>query len=231
MQNPFNDIRDVMKRLTTAKSPDIQKETIDKNFAEDVALRSPFFNIPSGPLSREDVLGVYQWYRVLSPKNQMEITNLVFDQRNSTLYLEISHIFHIRFSPFKSAPSRSIARLKLRKEGKVYVIVAQEEFYHPDDLMNLLAPPLAPVVRFMMLTTSYASAISAKFAQVFGYWRVGAGESYPSDSDDSQSQGDSEDTSRADGRAGEVWNKAFSPRTYNFSRLVPRRPDLKRSRD
>jgi len=38
--------------------------------------------------------------------------------------------------------------------------------------MNLLAPPVTPLVRLMLSATSYAYTLCAKAAQVFGYWRL-----------------------------------------------------------
>ncbi|KAF5376447.1 hypothetical protein D9615_008690 [Tricholomella constricta] len=61
MQNPQHDIKNVLHRLLTAESPNVQKDTLNKYFTEDVAFRSPFFHIAPRHLSREDVLGVYQY--------------------------------------------------------------------------------------------------------------------------------------------------------------------------
>ncbi|KAF8063323.1 hypothetical protein FPV67DRAFT_1700596 [Lyophyllum atratum] len=200
MQNPQNDIKDVLERICTAPSPDKQKKTIDKYFAEDVEMRSPFFHIPSAPLSREDVLGVYQWYRIISPDNQVKVTNLAFDQRNNTMFVEISQLSSIRYSPFRPAPSR------LRKEGKLFIITSQEDFYHPDDLSNLILPPFTPLVRLMLSATGYASAIAAKAAQVFGYWRVRSGQGAQGNQANGEDSQDSEDSSKSS--TGDViWSK------------------------
>ncbi|KAG5645303.1 hypothetical protein DXG03_006492 [Asterophora parasitica] len=161
MQNPESEIKTVLRRLLTSSSPDAQRDSLFQYFAEDVGYRSPFFKIAPGPLSREDVLGVY---------------HQVYDEHSHVIILETTQLFRVRFSPFNATPAKYLTRFKLKKAGTKYVIASQEDFYHPDDLMNLVLPPLAPLVRFALSIISYGSAFAAKSAQVMGYWRVGASE-------------------------------------------------------
>lgn len=93
MQNPLLEIKSVASLLTAAVSPDIQNDAIRKYFTEDAGFRHPLCSVSPGPLSREDILGVYQWvvyvaflhifylyrarwYRVMSPRIDIDITNV-----------------------------------------------------------------------------------------------------------------------------------------------------------
>lgn len=60
MQNPKQDIEDVLDKLITTKDPDEQKKAMGRYFAENAAFQSPFYKITPHQQSREDALGVYQ---------------------------------------------------------------------------------------------------------------------------------------------------------------------------
>lgn len=173
MQDPAREIAFVVSSITSSPTPDIQREAVTKYFTDDAGFRNPFFFIKPGPLSREDVLGVYQWYRVLSPNVEpVKVENVIHDQIQDTLVLDIQHSFHIRLSPLKPVPARLLTRLKLSKKDGLCYICYQEDFFHPDEIFNLLVPPVVPVIRFFLSTTSVLSTVFAKSAQVLGFWRT-----------------------------------------------------------
>jgi len=61
MQDPAREITSVISNITSSNTPDIQQATVTKYFTEDAGFHNPFCFIKPGPLSREDVLGVYQY--------------------------------------------------------------------------------------------------------------------------------------------------------------------------
>ncbi|KAG6917406.1 hypothetical protein DXG01_002675 [Tephrocybe rancida] len=172
MQNPKHDIEAVLMRVLSTQSPDEQKKAIKRYFTENVAFRYPLYNVAAGQQSREDVLGIHQWLRVVSPTTGFEATNIVFDEESSALYVEGTIFFQMRYSPFVSQPSKVLILMKLKKNDQDYLISSQEYFYHADQLSKQLFPPLAPVIKLTVSTLTYASAIGAKLAQVIGIWRV-----------------------------------------------------------
>ncbi|KAG9225443.1 hypothetical protein CCMSSC00406_0002946 [Pleurotus cornucopiae] len=188
MQNPEQEIRDVVKNLTTAPSPDVQKATAHRYLTHDAGFRHPVCAVKPQPGSRDTVLGVYQWYRVMSPKLELDVKSVTYNQEESMIVLDIVQTFHIFISPFKPAPSRLMVRLTLREENGLHYIAMQEDFYHPTDLMALLVPPLVPVVYLILLITGIACNAYARLAQTLGYWEptetsAGAGRGDGAESD------------------------------------------------
>jgi hypothetical protein len=116
--------------------------------------------------------------------------NLVYHKPSNTLYITASQKFHIRFSPFQVADAKYVSlkhlefpvycltlfisltvRITLRElEGKHY-IAFQEDFYHTDELLQLLVPPLVPVARLALAGAGWISSFQATVSQVLGVWR------------------------------------------------------------
>ncbi|KAF7328856.1 hypothetical protein MVEN_02515200 [Mycena venus] len=170
MQSPASEVGAVVSLLTAAAAPEIQKAAFLKYVTPDAGFRHPICHVIPGPGSRERLLGVYQWYRIMSPHIDITVKSVVHDQTNNTLLLDVVQHFHIRLSPFKPAPSRLLVRLTLREENGLHYIAFQEDFYHPDDFMSLLVPPLAPVIRTGLSVTSIVSDIYARIGQLLGFW-------------------------------------------------------------
>ncbi|OBZ72901.1 hypothetical protein A0H81_06866 [Grifola frondosa] len=162
MDDPAGEIEKVAVLLMAAVNPEIQKAAVLKYYTPDVSFRHPFCTVPSAPNSREALLAILQWYRVLSPKLVVHMRSATFDRDTNDLYLDAEQDFHIRWSPFRAAPSRFLIHLKLRptqepSEGTtLYQIASQEDFYHPEDLAALLMPRSCP-----SSTSSFAPARSS----------------------------------------------------------------------
>ncbi|TFK38407.1 hypothetical protein BDQ12DRAFT_630883 [Crucibulum laeve] len=184
MQNPAKEITSVVLQLTATSSPDVQKATIERYMTSDVGFRHPVCSITPGPNSRDGLLGIYQWYRVLSPKIDIKVESIVFDAEKCVIYLEAVQWFRLFFLPIRPAPSRLVIRLTLRKENELYYISLQEDFYHTDDFMALLLPPAVPFVRLGLSIAGFTSDVLAKSAQVLGFWRpTGNVAAHPDDAD------------------------------------------------
>ncbi|KAF8966142.1 hypothetical protein BDZ97DRAFT_1756841 [Flammula alnicola] len=174
MENPPQEINSVVYQLTATDSPDVQKAAIESYMTSDVAFRHPVCSVESGPNSRNAVLGVYQWYRVLSPRIDIKLESIVFDSTQNLLYLEGVQWFKLFFLPITPAPARLIIRLTLRKQDGLYYISQQEDFYHPEDFAALLLPASAPFVRFGLAAGGIISNLLVRGANLFGYWRPSA---------------------------------------------------------
>ncbi len=77
-------------------------------YAEDMRFRHPLCAVTRAPHSRDAMLAILQWYRVLSPVLSVHVNHLTYDAEKNSAYLDITQVFHIRWSPFKPAPSRYV---------------------------------------------------------------------------------------------------------------------------
>ncbi|KAG2346242.1 hypothetical protein BDR05DRAFT_839657, partial [Suillus weaverae] len=150
MQNPQRDLPVVLKALTTSSNPADLRATVKKFYTQDASLHHPLRIVEHGANSRQKILGMYEWYRIISP-DTTSIVNVVFhDRKRHVLIAEVTQHFHIRINPFKAAPSRYIVRIELQEREKLFYIYAQEESMHPTDLMNSVLPPLTQLVRLAL---------------------------------------------------------------------------------
>ncbi|KIJ19592.1 hypothetical protein PAXINDRAFT_109016 [Paxillus involutus ATCC 200175] len=151
MQNPERDLPHALDILTTAQSPAILHQAIEKFFVADASLRHPLGIVESGPRSRESILKVYDWYRAVSPGTKSKLNGMAYDKENGVIYLDVTQSFGSRFTPFAVVPSRLVVRIDLVENSGSFYIKTQETFCHPTDLANYLLPPIAPLVRFVLV--------------------------------------------------------------------------------
>ncbi|KAI0683841.1 hypothetical protein BC835DRAFT_699205 [Cytidiella melzeri] len=173
MQNPEKEIIEVVSLITAASSPEIQKAAVSRYYAADAAFRHPLCNVPSGPGSRNQILGILQWYRVMSPTIKIEAHQVTYDEEKAQIFVDASQEFHIRWSPLRAAPARLLVHLTLRPsddDPNLLVIASHEDFYHPDDFAALLVPPLIPVVRVLLRLGTLTSNVNARLFGLLGYW-------------------------------------------------------------
>ena len=71
-------------------------------YAPDVKFRHPLCNAHD----RDSLLGIYRWYRIMSPKHSVKVGSVTFDREKLELFLEVTQTFHIRWSPLSPAPAR-----------------------------------------------------------------------------------------------------------------------------
>ncbi|THH13713.1 hypothetical protein EW146_g6536 [Bondarzewia mesenterica] len=162
MQNPAREIEGVVKLLTTAASPDIQKSALQ---------RHPLVDVPSAPNSRETILGIYQWYRIMSPHLALTVNNVAYIPEQNKIFLDITQDFHVRFDPFPLQPARLLVHLTLREENNLFYVSSQEDFYHTDDLIAVAFPILTKPVKLLLRLSAVGCNILARSAQLlFGVW-------------------------------------------------------------
>jgi len=175
MERPEEEIAEVVKSLTCAETPEAQKETVEKYYAVDAGFRHPLSTVTPGPNSRNSILGIYQWYRVMSPTIKLEVTGVTYNASRHELFLDVIQDFHIRWSPLQPAPARLMVHVVLAPsvdDPKRFVISLHEDFYHPEDVAALTIPPLVPVVRLLLRAGALASNVNAFLFSKLGFWAV-----------------------------------------------------------
>jgi len=122
MDHPVKDVRNVVRAIAQG-TPEEQKDAVNRYFAPNASFVHPFCRVPSfekyhipglGEVnSRMLFLAILKWYKILSPKIDIEVESSVFDQRASLLYVTASQTFSLWFIPFHKAPVRLVSVLHL----------------------------------------------------------------------------------------------------------------------
>ncbi|KAH7914893.1 hypothetical protein BJ138DRAFT_1142854 [Hygrophoropsis aurantiaca] len=165
MQNPRLEISSIIHTLTSTSSAQTLNQTIMRYFTPDAWFLHPLCQATS----RDKIIGVYEWYRIMSPQTRGEVLSVVYDPDIDVLVVEVIQYFHIRFNPFKAAPARLNIRLTLRENDGLHYIVQQEDFYHPTDIAALTLPPLIPLVTFLLGLGTLFSNINAWVFRAVGF--------------------------------------------------------------
>ncbi|KAG1856973.1 hypothetical protein DFJ58DRAFT_878732 [Suillus subalutaceus] len=137
MQNPQRDLPVVLTGLATSHNPADLRAAVKKFYTPDASLHHPFRIVEHGANSRQKILGMYEWCRIISPNTTSDVDVVFYNGKHHVL---------VRLSPFKSAPSRYIIRIKLQERDKLFYIYSQEEFLHP-----MFCRPLTPLVRLALV--------------------------------------------------------------------------------
>lgn len=146
MDNPVTEISGVVHSLTQT-TPSKQRQTIFTYFTPNASFTHPFCRTGSWERSqtlnsRLAILYIYRWYKILSPRIDLQVNSIAYDAANLTLYLHISQTFRIWFIPFYAAPVSLVTVLKLAqdKASKKYLIRSQEDLYQTTEFARFAIP-------------------------------------------------------------------------------------------
>jgi hypothetical protein len=172
MENPVEEIAKVVEILAGAASPDTQAAAFERYFTPDASFSHPICRVSSSPQSRTYILGIYQWYRIMSPALEIHVNHVTYDRDLDMLILDATQKFKIRLNPFGAMPANLIVRLHLKRgtDGR-YRIKQQEDFYHPDAFIAMLMPPLVPIVKLALGFGALSSNFNARIGQTLGFWK------------------------------------------------------------
>jgi hypothetical protein len=128
--------------LLTQSPPSIQYETIETYFTPTASFTHPFCRTGSHDNSRWLIAAIYRWYKIMSPRIDVSVQSVAFDEANLTLYVQIFQIFRIWLVPFYYAPVELTTVLKLRhnKGDNKYYIHGQNDMYQVDQWIRFILP-------------------------------------------------------------------------------------------
>lgn len=148
-------------RLLTQSPPSLQQKTIDRFFTPSAAFTHPFCRIWSFEGSRYVIWKIFQWYKIMSPRIEVEIhsvgwylienlldiktkalTGSAYDEDHLRLYVCLSQIFSIWLVPFHVAPVTLTTVLDLTTDpgDGLYYITKQEDLYQTSEFIKFLIP-------------------------------------------------------------------------------------------
>ncbi|PVH97282.1 hypothetical protein DM02DRAFT_473173, partial [Periconia macrospinosa] len=129
--------------LLTQSPPSVQRETIEAYFTPDATFTHPFCRTGKWDNSRFLIQVIYRWYKIMSPRIEMNVNSIAFDEPNSTLYVNFSQVFSIWLLPFHRSPVNCTTVIHLRRnraDGKYY-IDSQNDLYQVDEFIKFVLPP------------------------------------------------------------------------------------------
>lgn len=125
MENPTQEIATVVRHLTQG-TPNQQRRAIETYFTPTAEFTHPFCRVPSFPplhipfwgelTSRDLILAIFRWYRVLSPRIDISFDSILLDEKTDTLYLSMHQRFALWLVPFYTANVRLVSVLQLVEE-------------------------------------------------------------------------------------------------------------------
>ncbi|KAJ5321648.1 hypothetical protein MYU51_013287 [Penicillium brevicompactum] len=150
MENPVAEIPTVI-RLLTQSPPSVQETVLDRYFTSNASFVHPFCRVPHFEGSRWWVTKIFQWYKIMSPRIELEIHSIAFDEEKLKLYINMSQIFSIWLVPFHVASATLTTVLDLTSEPmksdastngdrKIYHISKQEDLYQSSEFVKFIMP-------------------------------------------------------------------------------------------
>ncbi|KAI9793766.1 MAG: hypothetical protein M1833_000658 [Piccolia ochrophora] len=163
MEDPIKDIPHVIRSLTQS-SPHIQQQTLLTYFAPSARFTHPFCRTGSFANSRWLIWMIYRWYKILSPRIELDIDSVgasprsspamtcvkddrsrvdqAYDAQSKRLYVSLHQRFQIWLFPIYAAHVSLVTVLDLEydKERKVYLITSQNDLYQTDEFVKFFLP-------------------------------------------------------------------------------------------
>ncbi|KAL5344081.1 hypothetical protein BJX70DRAFT_7633 [Aspergillus crustosus] len=151
MEDPAAEISTVI-HLLTQSPPSLQETIIDRYFTTTAEFAHPFCRIWKYNGSRWAVKKIYQWYKIMSPRIELDVRSVAYDKENLKLYVSIFQVFSIWLIPFHVSPVHLTTVLDLatdsgesyssrNKDDKtLYYIQKQEDFYQPQEFIKFVVP-------------------------------------------------------------------------------------------
>ncbi|KAK6435427.1 hypothetical protein LTR95_008386 [Oleoguttula sp. CCFEE 5521] len=141
MDDPLNDISSVINALTRG-SPSEQQNAIQTFFTSSASFSHPFCRTGSFEGSRYLIMKTYQWYKILSPKIELEIHSIAFDAKRLVLFVSLTQLLTPFLMPIFANRGNLDVKLTLiqhRHTGKYY-ITSQTDLYTIDQWIRFLIP-------------------------------------------------------------------------------------------
>ncbi|GAB7357839.1 hypothetical protein MBLNU230_g0010t1 [Neophaeotheca triangularis] len=141
MDDPIQDVSRVIHKLTQ-NPPNEQAAAIDAYFTPNASFTHPFCRTGSFEGSRHLIHSIYRWYKILSPKIDLTVHSVAFDETTLLCYVKITQLFSLWFIPFYHERVSLVTELQLVRppSSHKYYIQAQNDLYQTDQFFKFFAP-------------------------------------------------------------------------------------------
>ncbi|QIW94638.1 hypothetical protein AMS68_000156 [Peltaster fructicola] len=169
MEDPLQDISAIVHKLCQG-SPNEQKEALETYFTEDAAFYHPFCRVDSFPGSRGRLLGIFRWYKILSPKIELDIQSVAYDEIKQILYVTIHQVFSIwALLGLHRSNVVLTTKLQLKKRKNKYYIQSQNDLYQTDQFMKFCTIPWGIGGLFVIIWQWFATLFCVVLARIFSF--------------------------------------------------------------
>ncbi|KAI9833735.1 MAG: hypothetical protein M1819_003468 [Sarea resinae] len=169
MEDPVKEVPDVIKHLTQTP-PSVQRATIETYFTPSASFTHPLCRTGSFANStvnsRWFIWMIYRWYKIMSPRIELEVSSVAYDAQTLRLYVSLSQIFRIFIFPWFRAHVELVTVLQLTRDkptGK-YLISSQNDLYQVNEIFkfaDFFVPVGQAVVFVAQVVGTLASALLA----------------------------------------------------------------------
>jgi len=157
MEDPISEIADLITDLATTLSLPHQRDIIECYFLPTASFNHPLCRVDTfySPFpSRDLILAMYRWHRLLSPNVKIDIRSVAFDEPRGKLYVECVQTFTFWFLPWKRNCAEFVVQLHLQprvgEDGvKRWFVARQNDLFQTEDWVAYL-PLLFPFGRRMV---------------------------------------------------------------------------------
>ncbi|KAI4193517.1 MAG: hypothetical protein LQ346_003910 [Caloplaca aetnensis] len=170
MEDPVGEIPRIIRSLTQSQ-PSKQRATIETYFTPSASFTHPFCRTGSFEGSRWFIWCIYRWYKIMSPRIEITIDGVAYDEKNLTLYVNIHQVFRIWIIPFFNAPVSLVTVLKLVRHPSLPPQPSYSTPINPNEQnwsLNKTASPEKPLYYIQSQNDLYQVNEFFKFFSQFG---------------------------------------------------------------
>ncbi|KAI9782436.1 MAG: hypothetical protein M1816_001888 [Peltula sp. TS41687] len=147
----------------TQTPPSIQQRTIETYFLPNASFAHPFARVGSSSNSRWLIWMVYRWYKIMSPRIDLTVNSVAFDQTTLRLYVDISQVFRLWIVPFYAAHVNLVTVIDLVYDPKrrLYFVQSQHDLYQVNEWVKFIWPGGWLVLLLWQYYNTFLSVIGA----------------------------------------------------------------------
>ncbi|KAG0146522.1 hypothetical protein CROQUDRAFT_657340 [Cronartium quercuum f. sp. fusiforme G11] len=176
MENPVNEVRDVVRGVTEPHDAAEIARNVEKYFTEDAIILHPALDLPRTPNSRDHIMGIYKWFRVNTINQKIWFNSVAFNEDFTICHIDLTEDLYLRNIPLisqKKFSGRLLVTLELKKcDDNKYRITSQRDTALSDISWTGLASGIFPLVGTLKY---YWKAWAAIFAGTTGRFLLGRG--------------------------------------------------------
>ena len=168
---PVRDIPLIIRSLCQTP-PSIQEATLNHYFTPNASFTHPFCRTGSFEGSRWVIGCIYRWYKIMSPRIELNIDSIAYDEPNLLLYVSMHQVFRIWIIPGHATHVKLVTVLQLVRKPDApsrYLIASQNDLYQTDQFAkfpSVLGIAWLAVMIFQSMATAGCVVLATLFIPV-----------------------------------------------------------------